>query len=88
MTRIEGIALEIEAGRGVMGNAVYRDIVQASLLLDARYLILGVAVQYHYHTAGKPVVSSDFAVCRNIFDAIYASGRLRLPFEGVLLVGY
>jgi hypothetical protein len=86
--QLEGIALEIEAGRGVMGNAVYRDIIQTSLLLDARHLVLAVAAQYHYTSGGKPVVSTDYGVCRNIFDAVYASGRLKLPFDGVLLLGY
>jgi hypothetical protein len=35
-----GIALEVEAGRGARGNAVYRDLVQTSLLVDARFLAL------------------------------------------------
>jgi hypothetical protein len=83
-----GVALEIEAGRGVMGNAVYRDLIQTSLLLDARYFALAVAGQYHYTSSGKPASSPDYTVSRNILDAIYASGRLRLPFEGVLLIGY
>jgi hypothetical protein len=84
----EGIALEIEAGRGVMGNAVYRDLIQTSLLLDAQHLVLAVASEYHYLSSGKPTVSWDYTVSRNILDAIYASGRLRLPFAGVLLIGY
>ena len=25
---------------------------------------------------------------KDIFDAVYASGRLRLPLEGALLIGY
>jgi hypothetical protein len=32
----QGIALEVEAGRATMGNAIYRDLIQASLMLDAR----------------------------------------------------
>jgi hypothetical protein len=39
-----GIALEVEAGRATMGNAVYRDLIQASLMLDARFLALAVPV--------------------------------------------
>lgn len=34
----EGIALEVEAGRATMGNAIYRDLIQASLMVDARFL--------------------------------------------------
>src|SRR5687767_2698519 len=29
-----GIALEVEAGRATMGNAIYRDLIQASLIVD------------------------------------------------------
>jgi hypothetical protein len=35
-----GIALEVEAGRATIGNAIYRDLIQASLMLDARFLVL------------------------------------------------
>src|SRR5215211_4227445 len=43
----DGIALEVEAGRGVLGNAVYRDLIQTSLLIDARFLVLAVLTEYH-----------------------------------------
>jgi hypothetical protein len=84
----EGIALEVEAGRGVLGNAVYRDLIQTSLLIDARFLVLAVLVEYHYRSGGKEMMSPNYRIARSILDAIYASARLRLPFEGVLLVGY
>jgi hypothetical protein len=35
-----GIAPEVEAGRATMGNAIYRDLIQASLMVDARFLVL------------------------------------------------
>jgi hypothetical protein len=41
-----GVVVEIEAGRGARGNAVYRDLIRASLLVDARYLALGVMREY------------------------------------------
>src|SRR6266496_3744003 len=37
-----GIVLEVEAGRGARGNAVYRDLVRSSLIVDQRFLVLGV----------------------------------------------
>jgi hypothetical protein len=43
-----GILVEIEAGRRAMGNAVYRDLVHASLIVEARYLALGVMSEYRY----------------------------------------
>jgi hypothetical protein len=33
--------LEVEAGRGARGNAVYRDLVRSSLIVDQRFLGLG-----------------------------------------------
>jgi hypothetical protein len=33
-----GVALEVEAGRGTQGNAIYRDLIQTGLLIDARFL--------------------------------------------------
>jgi hypothetical protein len=37
-----GILVEVEAGRGARGNAVYRDLVRSSLIVDQRFLVLGV----------------------------------------------
>jgi hypothetical protein len=80
-----GIAVEVEAGRGAMGNAEYRDIVRTSLLLDARYMVLMLPLLYRYGASSKTLA---YAKTRDLFNAIYASERLRLPFDGVLLVGY
>ncbi len=33
-------------------------------------------------------MAESYVETRNLLEAIYASGRLRLPFEGVLLFGY
>lgn len=83
-----GIVIEVEAGRGALGNAIYRDIVRAALIVDARYLVLGVMKEYRYKSSGRAVSSASYEAARNQFDAIYASGRLNLPYEGVLLFGY
>ncbi|WP_288874282.1 hypothetical protein [uncultured Microbacterium sp.] len=79
-----GIAVEVEAGRGAMGNADYRDIIRMSLLLDAEYMVLMTPSTYRYGSTS----TSAFARTRDQLSAIYASDRLRLPFSGVLLVGY
>lgn len=83
-----GIALEVEAGRGARGNAVYRDLVQTSLLVDARFLVLAVQISYHHKSSGKNIVVQSYRDTMNLLDAIYASNRLSLPLEGILLVGY
>ena len=81
-----GIALEIEAGRATMGNAIYRDLIQASLIVDARFLALAVPVEYRY--GERPTKEPSYAKTYSVVEAIYGSRRLSLPFQGLLLVGY
>jgi hypothetical protein len=83
-----GVLLEVEAGRGARGNAVYRDLIRTSLIVNARYLALGVMQEYHHQSGGKPIVVRSYDEAKDQIDAIYASQRLKLPFEGVLLFGY
>lgn len=84
----DGIALEVEAGRGARGNAVYRDLIQTSLLVDADFLVLAVQDSYHHKSGGKDIVVQSYRDTKNLLDAIYASRRLTLPLQGVLLIGY
>ncbi len=81
-----GAAVEVEAGRGAANNADYRDIVRTSLILEAKYLILMQPQAYRHNPAAHPLFA--YAHSRDQLDAIYTSRRLRLPFEGVLLIGY
>lgn len=83
-----GVALEVEAGRGTQGNAIYRDLVQTSLLIDARFLALAVLIEYRFKSGGKSIASPDYRKTLSVLDAVYASDRLRLPLDGVLIIGY
>ncbi|WP_457208529.1 hypothetical protein [Nocardioides sp. P5_C9_2] len=83
-----GVAVEVEAGRGAAGGADYRDIVRTSLLLDARNLALFMPATYHHQSGGKPQEKPAYRNTRRQLDAIYASRRLHLPFDGLLLIGY
>lgn len=83
-----GIVVEIEAGRGARGNAVYRDLVRTSLIIGARYLVLGVMQNYRHRSQGRIVTVHSYEEAKSLLDAIYASGRLTLPFDGMLLFGY
>jgi len=78
-----GIAVEVEAGRGAANNADYRDIVRTSLILDANYLVLLMPITYRSTTS-----IHAFDRTRRQLEAIYISNRLKLPFLGVLLIGY
>lgn len=85
-----GVVVEVEAGRGARNNAAYRDVIRASLILDARYLVLLMPLVYRIANSGSAKITSVLAYrdARDMLTAIYASQRLRLPFDGVLLVGY
>ena len=83
-----GIVFEIEAGRGWMGNAFYRDLIRTSLIVGAKYLMLAMMNEYRYKSGSKETTNRSYDNARDQLDAIYASGRLELPFEGVLLLGY
>lgn len=83
-----GIALEIEAGRGAANNADYRDILRTALILNSRFLALGMPQEYKFKNNGKTLTIKAYQNTHDRLDAVYASQRLRLPFEGVLLIGY
>ncbi len=79
--------LEVEAGRGWMGNAVYRDIVQAAVMVGVEHLCLAVSNAYRYKSSGKPAVSRDYENTRQVAEAVYGHSRLRLPYS-LILIGY
>jgi hypothetical protein len=80
--------LEVEAGRATMGNAAYRDLIQASLMLDARFLALAVPVEYRYKSGARTAREPSYVKTYSVIEALYGSPRLNLPFEGLLLIGY
>ncbi len=82
---VHKIVLEIESGRGWQGNAFYRDLIRTSIIQDAEYLALGMRLSYSY---GKVKNQNDYTKAKEQLDAIYASGRLALPFKGIMLFGW
>jgi hypothetical protein len=79
--------IEIEAGRAWMGNAVYRDLIQAMVMVDLDYLILAVPLGYRYRSSGKPVVSKDYENATTVADALYSHTRIKMPYR-LILLGY
>jgi hypothetical protein len=84
----KGVALEVEAGRATMGNAIYRDLIQGSLMVDARFLVLAVPIEYRYKSGARTAKEPSYGKTYSVVEAIYGSPRLQLPFEGLLLIGY
>ncbi len=70
-----------------MGNAVYRDLVQAAVMVGVDHLCLAVANVYRYQTGGRPAASRDYENTRQVAEAIYGHSRLRLPYS-LILIGY
>ena len=83
----EGVVVEVEAGRAASNNAVYRDLIRASLMVDVAYLAAVVPVEYWNNERTKRYAQVYDKELSNL-RAIFSSGRLQLPLEGVLLLGY
>lgn len=75
-----GFVLEVEAGRGVVNNQFLKDLFQACMMHGVSHL--GIAIRNDYR--GAP----DFEKVVRFFDTMYASNRLQLPLQGILVIGY
>lgn len=81
--------LEIEAGRGGQGNALYRDLVQALVMVQLETLILAVANGYRYKDkkSGRDVISRDYEKAVAVADTLYSHSRMAIPYR-LVVVGY
>ena len=79
--------LEVEAGRAWMGNAVYRDLVQALVMVDLEHLILAVPQLYRFKSSGRDAQSKDYEKTVAVAQALYAHSRVKMPFS-LCVIGY
>lgn len=79
--------LEVEAGRAWMGNAVYRDLIQALVMVEVDTLALAVPLSYKYKSSGRLVESHDYEKSCAVADALFGHSRVVMPYR-LLLVGY
>lgn len=79
--------LEIEAGRATEGNAIYRDLIQALVMVDLDWLVLAVPNGYRRKSLGRTVVSKDYARTCAVADALFGHSRIRMPYR-LLVIGY
>ncbi|MBD3817790.1 MAG: hypothetical protein IE912_02590 [Brevundimonas diminuta] len=79
--------LEVEAGRAWLGNAVYRDLIQAMVMVDLDWLCLAVPLGYRRNSLGRRVISRDYDNTCAVANALYSHDRVRMPF-GLLVIGY
>lgn len=76
-------ALEVEMARAIGGNAVYRDLVQALVMVDVQYLALGVPL--NYRRGGR--TETPYSDTKKIAEALYAHSRITMPYR-LLLIGF
>ncbi|WP_146202977.1 hypothetical protein [Silicimonas algicola] len=79
--------LEIEAGRAWMGNEVYRDRIQALVMVELNYLFLAVPLGYRYKSGGRNTVSRDYANAVWVCDALYGHSRITMHYS-LCVIGY
>lgn len=72
--------IEVEAGRAVSNYQFLKDLFQACMMFDVEYLVIAVRKNYK----GNP----DFQNVITFFDTLYTSDRLKLPLNGILIIGY
>ena len=79
--------LEIEAARAVLGNSIYRDLIQALVMVQVDTLIIAVSNQYKYKSGGKVAVSNDYDQAIKVARTIYGHLRLQFPYR-LVVIGY
>lgn len=75
-----GTVLEVEAGRAVDNYQFLKDLFEACVMVNVEYLVMAVRKTY-----GK---QADFDTVLTHFETLFASGRIKLPLKGILVVGY
>ena len=78
--RAFGFVLEVEAGRGVVNNQFLKDLFEACMMHEVKYLAIAIRKVYRG--------DKNFETVCRFFDTLYASNRLALPLEGILVIGY
>ena len=79
--------LEVEAGRSWMGNAIYRDLIQALVMVEMDHLLLAVPQSYSYKSTGKMMASKDYEKTTSVAQALYGHTRIIMPFS-LCVIGY
>ena len=75
--------LEVEAGRAFLGNAVYRDIVRAMVMVDVERFVIAVAKEYT-HKCGT---SKDYDSAKDVGRLLYSQTRVKIPYQ-LAIIGY
>lgn len=72
--------IEVEAGRAVVNYQFLKDFFEACTMFDVNYLCVAVRNKYRG--------SNDFQKVCLFFDTLYQCGRVGIPLNGLLIIGY
>lgn len=72
--------IEVEAGRAVTNYQFLKDLFQACMMYEVDFLVIAVRKRYKSNP--------DFQNVITFFETLYTSGRLQLPLNGILVIGY
>ena len=81
-----GTIIEVEAGRAVINHQFLKDFFEACVIQDAKYLVIAVCKAYKPASLKSP--SNDFEIVATFMETLFSSGRLKIPLEGILIIGY
>jgi hypothetical protein len=76
----EKVVVEVEAGRAKTNYQFLKDFFEACMMRDIEYLVIAVRRTYRK--------SNDFESVIAFMSTLYASGRLKIPLRGILVIGY
>jgi len=84
----EQIVIEVEAGQATINYKFLKDIFEACVMDDVKYLIIAVRQEYYYRSQGRHVCSRDFDKICDFLDTLYASNGIQMKLDGTVIVGY
>lgn len=79
--------IEVEAGRAWKGNAIYRDLIQALVMVQVETLILAVPNVYKYSSGSRQAKNPAFENTKGVVDTLYSTHRFDPPYD-LVLIGY
>jgi len=75
-----GIVIEVEAGRALDNHQFLKDIFEAAMMTDIKYLVIAVRECYR----GR----NDYLKIYEWLEPFYSTRRIKLDLKGILLIGY
>lgn len=76
--------MEVEATRAIRGGAVYRDLIQALVMVQVDHLCIAVPNLVRFGVNGR---SKAFEESLRTIEALFGHSRVRIPY-GLTLIGY